>query len=281
MDHAGLKHVGTNSEVLSSLYEFKCSGVMTQKVMHSIVVKAFAGKINNTFAVIRGYIAEYNAKHPGVFHVGTGSSMLYAVIPLRCIGSVMSVSTLSVKCIADITIKSVLRYIAEALLYAANSSTKYEVVGCETVKKAIVILCTAKKKSRAIIEYKVSSLSTRAKSKVFNVSAWLLGYGNAIYNCVSKLKSKGELRYIITSYMMCSSNVFCYVHGIVKKFSDAMYSVNSVITDAMYMYYKAKATISIPSFYVTKGIIKTLAFVASVPYKMQEFVTNKRWFKNG
>ena len=116
MDHAGLKHVGTNSEVLSSLYEFKCSGVMTQKVMHSIVVKAFAGKINNTFAVIRGYIAEYNAKHPGVFHVGTGSSMLYAVIPLRCIGSVMSVSTLSVKCIADITIKSVLRYIAEASL---------------------------------------------------------------------------------------------------------------------------------------------------------------------
>ena len=89
-------------------------------------------------------------------------------------------------------------------------------VGCETVKKAIVILCTAKKKSRVIIEYKVSSLSTRAKSKVFNVSAWLLGYGNAIYNCVSKLKSKGELRYIIISYMMCSSNVFCYVHGIVK-----------------------------------------------------------------
>ena len=236
--------------------------------------------------------------HVGLTHVGINAGMVPNVHPIKCRAVLRAVEHKCVVVNGFVIIRKLLQSIVYGTLYSPNRMIGYKITGMMALLSKVYYLCIGKHETEMSALFFVKSTLQAVKRLRFSTTAVLIGGRAIAYECsaliMSRLKHGFDVQATLHGYEATGYKVFARLKPSIR----CIYTVKSCIGNAKSMAIKVTATISTMKnitavvkgtientygqwFYTVKGMNGALAFVASVPRKMQQFLTNKRWFKNG
>lgn len=234
--------------------------------------------------------------HVGLTHVGINAGMVphscgYAVRGrARC----NAYARYRVNGIVSIAVSVVMTM--KAMMYAPNFYILYSVKSSLAARYTEIYGVVAKAQADNIYRWKAVGSLCNPASAVYAVKSVLFGGILFGYTVASKIvanssefiRAIGNLHGIINApYRVVArfipiADIVYSVHGMAGTAKSIGYAVKSTMSVTKSAAYKATASLKNTIgawYYHCTGSVKLMAYVASVPHRIQEFITNKRWFR--
>lgn len=236
--------------------------------------------------------------HVGLTHVGINAGMVparsyYTVRGRTCMNGYVK---FKVSGIVSIAVHAYIQCLA--VMYAANFYTLYSVRSKLAAPVNAVYSCLGKHQTETRLNYACSASLANIVSTVYAVKSILFGgvlYGyktvghisvlySELYHCIADLHGIYHFFYKCMGRRDFVGKTLYAVKSCVGTAGQTMYAVKSSLSTVKYSAYKTTASLKNTIgawYYRCTGGVKLMAYITSVPHRIQEFVTNKRWFRNG
>lgn len=236
--------------------------------------------------------------HVGLIHVGINAGMVpassyYTVRGRTCMNGYVR---FKVSGIVSIAVHAYIQCLA--VIYAANFYILYSVYSKLAAPVNALYLCLGKHQTETASRYACSASLSNIVSAVYAVKSVLFGgvlYGyktvghiaalyRELYHCIADLHGIHHFFYRCMGRRDFVGKLMYAVKSSIGTAGQTMYAVKSSLSTVFSAAYKTTASLKNTIgawYYCCTGGVKLMAYITSVPHRIQEFVTNKRWFRNG
>lgn len=231
----------------------------------------------------------------GITHVGLNTGVVPSLNCISVKGRVRQTGKCYVLLHGIVSIEVSYPITAKGSLYSPNFFNIFHARATCTMLNQSYYLCKAREGSYAYAYYLTQSKCSANNKRYSLVTGLLRGEKAMEYLCLSTIMSNGR------NYLRAKGNIIGSTVKAIKAFGRILptrtlvYSVTSHIGNTQVIAYACKGIKKVSDranvvihgllqnnhgdwIYGVKGLVGAYAYLCSVPYKMQQFITNKRWF---
>lgn len=234
--------------------------------------------------------------HVGLTHVGINAGMVPHSVRWLVKGRMWCKYSGRFKASGIVSIMVNAFNAVNGIVYAPNFYNLYCAKATEVVQSIGVFNVMAKHQKDNMIYLSVKSALSNHASSRFKVTSVLFGGILFGYTTISSLASRSSDIFHVISNLHGIANEPYKVFGRYISAKGIVYAVKGVVGNVKAWMYNAKSTlltVSLTPYKVTSflkntvgawyfhctGGVEIMAYITSVPHRVQEFVTNKRWFR--
>lgn len=241
-----------------------------------------------------------NPNHYGKTHVGLGNGSLTEVNFYSARGRVVILVSIFLNIIADVNIGFRTRFSQEGMIYNPNYGVFFATKGIIATLKKYAVKCTSKLRQNAMRVMRLRGNMTVISNHLYVTFAELIAICSTGYLTSCVLLEQVKSGYLVRSVCNGLVEFFYRTRAICKANYDAKFEIRGASGDTgirpfqvtglmgvlVGTYFNLKANLLNDKgdwFMKICGTLSPIvrAFVFAVPVRNQQFMTNKRWFRNG